>query len=138
MNDQEIFNLLIETFEKLNNYTLDPRHYSLIYLSFVWNFFAILGYQPQLYNCANCHNKLLDESNLFFSYKEGGTTCPDCGKIKKHIKVDSSIIKILRIILKQDWQTLQKIKITTTTLKQLNNISKNYYLYILSSHSFKK
>jgi len=137
-NDHKIFNLIQETFEKLNNYTLDPRRYTLIYLSFVWNFFAILGYQPQLYNCAHCHNKLLDENNLFFSYKEGGILCYNYGKIKQLNKINPDTIKILRTILNQNWNVLSKLKINIEIQKELNNISKNYYLFLLASHSFKK
>lgn len=136
-HDHEIFNLIKEIFTRLNEYSPPPTSYFLQanYLYFVWNFFAILGYNPQLENCAHCHNRL-DENNLFFSYKEGGALCPACVGVSK--KINSDIIKIIRIILKKDWQTLQKLKINNEAQKLLNNISKNYYLYLLSLHSFKK
>ncbi len=144
-HDHEIFNLLIETFEKLNLHTLNPKYYTLIYLSFVWNFFAILGYEPELSNCAHCHNKL-NEKELYFSNKDGGIICKNCLDEKKKIntqylstlKINSDIIKILRIIFKNDWNIISKLKINLETQKELNNISKNYYLYLLTSHSFKK
>jgi DNA repair protein RecO (recombination protein O) len=138
-HDYEIFNLLKETFEKLNNLlNYKPEKLQLIYLSFVWNFFAVLGYTPQLSNCAHCHNKL-DEKKIYFSNKDGGTICQNCAKINKESKiVASEIIKILRIIIKNDWNMLLKLRIDIITQKELNNISKNYYLYLLASHSFKK
>ena len=41
--DEDIWNLLTEVFEKVNSY-------SLIYYYFVWNLLSILGYQVDLYH----------------------------------------------------------------------------------------
>ncbi len=154
-HDHEIFALIIETFKKLNTYNLPATSYNLIFIYFLWNFFAILGYTPELSNCAHCHGKL-NEKELYFSNKDGGVVCKDChatntldsrisaqggpasGWRGNDTAVDSDVIKILRIILANKWETLLKLKINLSTQKELNNISKNYYLYLLSSYSFKK
>ncbi|OGZ80202.1 MAG: DNA repair protein RecO [Candidatus Staskawiczbacteria bacterium RIFOXYB2_FULL_32_9] len=186
-HDHEIFNLINETFEKLNQLSCRrhcdgiaipeaiqskgtnsrlPRspnelahndgkiRSQLLYLSFAWNFFAILGYKPQIINCAHCHSKL-NEKELYFSNKDGGVICKNCyvpntldSRFSPHfageagrgndIVINSDIIKILRIIFKNDWEILLKLKINLETQKQLNQISKNYYLYLLSNHKFSK
>lgn len=133
-HDHEIYNLIVDTFEKLSACSLQTNHYQLVFIYFLWNFFSVLGYAPQLSNCAHCHNKL-DEKELYFSNKDGGTVCRNC---KNDITVNSDIIKILRIILKKDFDTFIKLKINLNTQKELAGISKNYYLYLLSTHSFKK
>ena len=51
--DEEIWQLLTETFEKLNKDKLE-----IIYYYFLWNLLSILGYQTELYQCLICQKKL--------------------------------------------------------------------------------
>jgi DNA repair protein RecO (recombination protein O) len=137
-HDKEIFNLLIEIFEKLEN-TSQVKELEILYVYFLWNFLAILGYSPEVSRCVNCRGNL-NEKELYFSFKEGGLMCKSCLEVKKNniIKISSGAVKILRIILKKDWQTLLKLKINSEEQKFLNNISKNYYLYLLPGTLFSK
>ena len=52
-------------------------------------------------------------------------------------KVNSDIVKILRLIFKKDWQILSKLKVDSFSQNLFKEISDNYYCYILSSYSFK-
>ena len=65
--DEDIWSLFAEVFDKLNNYKLLTTNYSLIYYYFLWNLFSILGYQIDLYHCANCQKKLIPEKLYFDS-----------------------------------------------------------------------
>ena len=167
--DENIFNLINETFIKLNNYQFSfdasgriPRrvlsNYQLLYYYFLWNVLSLLGYRPEVEKCASCHEKLIPY-NISFSSKEGGIICKKCltsgfkqkiypvksapqsGAVSREAgqfnRVNSDIVKILRIILSKDWQTLSKLKIEPSSQKLFEEISEGYYLYILSSHSFK-
>lgn len=134
--DEGIFNLINETFEKLNNYSLSTTNCSLIYYYFFWNFFSQLGYMPELQNCAKCSQKMIPY-NLYFSNKEGGIVCKKCLVADEKVqKINSDTVKILRLIFKKDWQTLSRLKIGPLSQNLLSQISDNYYLYMLSSHSF--
>jgi len=138
--DENIWNLIIETFTLLNRPEVTPRQggdltkytrSSLIYYYFLWNFFSTLGYQPELYQCSLCWKKLKPD-NLYFSSKDGGVICQACSKSEKEAKkINSSVIKVLRIIFKKDSQTLSKLKIEPVLEKSLKDISENYYLYLL-------
>ena len=140
--DESLWNLLNETFQKLNTSGtrragVKPITYNLIYHYFLWNLLSILGYQHELYNCAICQKKLIPEK-LYFSSKEGGIICQSCfKKIKlgkpsqilqnktwagKEVKPET--VKILRIILEKNWLTLSKLKIEKDFLKELASISK--------------
>lgn len=124
--DEEIWQLLMEVFQELNNYTLYSKSYILIYHYFFWNLISILGYKPELYQCAICQKRLKPEK-LYFSEKEGGIICQDCFKsVKSAVGVKPEIIKILRIILDRDWKILSKLKIGDEYLKSLDTISQNY------------
>jgi len=128
--DENLWNLLNETFQKLNTYNLKPIAYNLIYYYFLWNLLSILGYRPELYQCALCQKKLgypQGPEKLYFSSKEGGIICPVCSqKIKTKKELTPETIKTLRIILKKDWGTLLKLKIEAEYLKELFFISKDY------------
>jgi len=143
--DKEIFNLVNEAFVKLNNCTLGNKPCTLIYYYFLWNLLSTLGYRSEVYECAGCHKKLIPY-DLYFSSKEGGVICGECEKNKDILheslpngprKVNSDIVKILRLFLKNDWQTLSKLKIEVVSQNLLKNISDNYYAYILSSGGIK-
>ena len=95
--DKEIWELLLETFNKLNTkYKIQDTRY-IIYYYFLWNLFSILGYQPEL-----TKNTL-------------------SGK-----KIDTDIIKILKLIFKKDWQILSRLKIEPLHLKLLKDVSEWY------------
>lgn len=95
--DEHIWQLLVETFERLNSSQFTTSNLQLLYYYFFWNLVSLLGYWPEL--------------------KVGLI----CGK-----KINVDIFKILKLILKKDWQTLSKLKITAYHLKFLNNLSEWY------------
>ncbi len=126
--DEKIWNLLNKTLEELNHRQLLPARYLLLYYYFLWNFLIILGYKPELYNCCLCRKKLILE-RLHFSNEEGGIICKKCFKTfnKSFIEICPETIKILRFILKQNWQTFKRLNIKEKNKKELKTIS-NYFL----------
>ena len=131
--DEKIWQLLIETFQWLNSLNLKSTICNLQYYYFLWNFLSILGYQPELYNCSLCQKKLVPEK-LYFSQREGGTICDNCfKKVKDAKKTEPEVIKILRILLKKDWDILSRLKIENSYKKSLKNISEGFLSYILST-----
>lgn len=129
--EKKIWQLLNEVFERLNNLKFKIYDLRLIYYYFLWNLLSILGYQLELYYCSLCQKKLIPE-DIFFGIKEGGLICNQCQKSIKSLKqIDANTVKIIRIILKNDWPTLEKLKVENKYLKQLSTISKYYLSEIL-------
>jgi len=125
--DEKLWQLLAEVFEKLNTLHLRSSTLHLVYHYFLWNLLSILGYQPELYNCSLCQKKVAPEK-LYFGLKEGGIICQNCFKSAKQAsQIKPEIIKILRLILKQDWPTLSKLKIEAKYLKELSFVSQDYF-----------
>lgn len=145
--EKEIFDLLNEVFKKLNDKNFRKTNYNLIYYYFLWNILSLLGYRSEVKKCVNCRQKLIPY-NLYFSGKEGGVVCGKCTKqiinnqknypvklvskydtlsnyVGQFNRVNSDIIKILRIILLKDWQVLSKLKVEPSSQKILSDISKN-------------
>ena len=132
--DEGIFNLLNETLTRLNSQT-SP---SLIYHHFFWNFFSTLGYRPEIYKCAACREKL-NPYSIYFSNKEGGVICKNClSSDREAKKINSDVVKVIRLFLKNDWQVISKLKIDKLSQELLEKVSRDYNLYMLSSYSFNK
>ncbi len=131
--DENIWNLIIETFERFDNSNLKiEKRLSIIYYYFLWNFYSLLGYQPEVQKCVACQGKL-NPYAIYFSNKEGGVICGSCSKADNvSQKINSDIAKILRLILKKDWQIVSRLKIKDSSQKLLKEISDNYNSYILS------
>lgn len=130
--DEKIWDLLTETFKKLNDKSFPLAGYQLIYYYFLWNFLSILGYQPELYNCSLCQKKISPE-NIYFGPKEGGIICQNCSQeIKSKKEIKPEIIKIIRIILQKNWSILSRLKIDKEYEKSLESISKIYLNHILA------
>jgi len=127
--DKEIWQLLSETFEKLNKEKI-----GIIYYYFLWNFFSILGYQPELYRCSRCQEKLVP-SIFYFGLDLGGVVCHRCvEEPKKSQAVSQDVIKVLRLLLKRDWRVLSRLKIEANSQKLLKKISENYLSEILDKN----
>lgn len=95
--DKEIWNLLIETFSKLNLPNFRNDKVKIIYYYFFWNLVSLLGYQPQIENFTIARRP-----------------------------VNNDIVKIIKVILKKDWQILPRLKLEPIHLKLLDNISQWY------------
>jgi DNA repair protein RecO (recombination protein O) len=95
--DPKIWDLLNEVFRKLNDYTLKPVRYPFIYYYFFWNLVSLLGYQPQIKRCAI----------------QGRET-------------DCDVVKIIKVIFRNDWKTLSRLKVEYRHLELLKKVSKWY------------
>jgi DNA repair protein RecO (recombination protein O) len=134
--DSRIFELLKDIFYELNNFRNNTL-VKVIFYYFVWNFLSIIGYKPEVEKCGVCHEKL-NPYYIYFSLKVGGILCKKCAKQNfKNIKINSDIVKILRLILNKEWNILSKLKIGINSMKLFDDVTKKYYLHILSDYSFK-
>ncbi len=94
--DGRIWRLFQDVFEKLDNWK-NKESLEIIYYYFFWNLVSLLGYQPEIKSDSVC------------------------GK-----KIDADLAKILKIIIKKNWQVLASLKIIPSHLKLLKNISQWY------------
>lgn len=133
--DLKIWKLLKEIFNWLNSEKLLVSQYLLLYYFFLWNFLSILGYHPQLSNCSLCQKKIISK-NFYFSSKEGGIICPVCFKRSTDLrwikKINSEVVKIIRLIFKKDWSAVCRLKIKAANQNLLKIISNNYLNFLLT------
>ncbi len=122
-NDQEIWILLEDVLT-----SLDGSYNYLIYYYFLWKLLKILGYAPDLYHCVSCKNSLKNE-NLYFSFKEGGFFCSECNIPNNSFLTSSNTIKIIRMILKEEKETLLRLSLDAESKRLINALSQQYINY---------
>ena len=76
--NEELFNLLIETFSNLNS----KQSPLPAVLQFQFQALSISGYEPNIYTCAKCEEIVQGDS--YFSINGGGIICFNCAGDKKN------------------------------------------------------
>lgn len=135
--DEEVWQLLLITFQKLNNLQLTTYNLQLIPHYFLWNFFSLLGYSPELYSCPICLKKLLPET-FFLSPQHGGVVCWQCCKQAKEesqeflfseIMVDS--VKLIRFFIKESIEKVERLNVWEKDLQNLNKAFDTYFSFLV-------
>lgn len=136
--DDKVFNLIKEVFSILDDKNLKSEKYSLLYYYFLWNLLSLLGYHPEIQKCNVCKEKL-NPYNIYFSYKSGGILCKKClSHDTLARKINSDMVKVLKLIFNKEWAIISKLKIEIQSQKMFNEASDRYYSYILSSDIIKQ
>lgn len=127
--DDRIWELLKETFNKLNSSDEGRCDLAILYYYFFWNLLAILGYEPELYFCSICRQQLA-AGKLRLDVNDGGLVCHACfekhqfDNIPQSIKLDT--VKLLRLFLKKDRTLLDRVKITSEHKADIKRFSEIY------------
>lgn len=128
---ENIFNLFSDCLGALH-VTQNP----FILSFFEINFLSDTGFEPELYVCLNCGEKITPTDN-FFNIEGGGVACSEC---KSDLKISDETIKVLRLILEHKLDNILKINLTDKTSKELRKIIKHYFKNhhpeVLKSESF--
>ncbi len=130
--EERIFNLLKEVFKKLNSFSFKKKGELFCY--FFWNLIWILGFLPNLKECDICKKKI--KENCFFSFQRGGVICSKCKKKEKEkiFLLDFFTIKLIKLILKKNFDFLEKIKIPQKIIKECLSFSERWLNFILEKN----
>lgn len=132
--DEKTFDLLIDFFEKISLDSKTTKNHQLLFNYFFWNFLSLQGYCLEVKDCAICKGKI-NPYNIYFSAKDGGVICKDCaGKFKDIKKINSDIVKVLRLILDKEWETVSRLKIRSVSQELLKNIYENAIYAFCPAH----
>jgi len=136
--DKHLFDLIEDCFDQLNDKSINIKNYQLAFQYFFWNFISLQGYKIEVDSCALCR-KELNPCDLYFSGKTGGVVCKNCStsgvEQNGKQKINSDVVKILRLIFKKDWQTISKLKIEMCLEKEIEDISKDAFYAFCPTHS---
>jgi DNA repair protein RecO (recombination protein O) len=126
--DEEIFELLLDLFQILNDKKTISDYADMLYNSFILKLLALLGYAPQLYQCVSCNSKILANDKLKFDIVKGGILCGKCQQPfdKNALTISDNCLKILRLYINENLSKILSLKIEKDLQTESNNIINNF------------
>ena len=114
----EVFTLVVETLDRLNDVTRSPRADAAWFLMRILD---QLGYRPQLHDCPGC-GRPLPEADAWFSPLLGGVLCQACGQ---HDQAGSPLsvngLKILRLMAGEQSELYDRLRLSTELLREIED-----------------
>ena len=108
-------------------YTLSEtdKNLELVDSIFKLKILCLLGFAPRINECVNCKNK---ENIKYFSIKDNGFKCENCGKLDKGaISVSESTISAIKYIVLAPPKKLYSFNLKDESLEELKIIAKLYF-----------
>lgn len=122
-----LFDLLLAAFDRLgraDDLALAARYFELRLL-------ALVGYQPQLFQCVNCQTPIEPVINFFYP-GEGGVLCPRCGEGRSEaMPLSLNALKVMRFLQTRDYDTIRQLRVRLPLHAELEKIMLRYITYIL-------
>jgi DNA repair protein RecO len=120
--NKELFEGLIFYLELLEKKSVDDAKIRIVELGILWKIIYWLGFQPQIFHCFNCSEKLQEQS-FYQMILPSGIVCNKCLRSNRinshHQKISKEILKILRIYNQKEVKISSKLKLSS---KQCNEI----------------
>jgi DNA repair protein RecO len=126
--DKNLYNLLCDFFNILNKLSVKPEKSQLLLHFFILKFLVILGFQPELYKCID-DNKPIKPGENCFNLSKGGLVCGQCPRDKYHLTISDNTIKILRLVINDNFEKLNKLNTNNKTENETKNIIRTFYQY---------
>jgi len=91
----------------------------------------LLGFRPQLFECANCKNEI-QAQDQFFSAALGGAICPRCGQGLPGLwRISQEALKYLRHFQRSEYRTAMRARPDEATQKEIETLMQGYFQYLL-------
>ena len=125
--NQQLYRLLKETLSRIdteNDLNLPVRYFEIQLLD-------LLGYRPELTNCANCES-LIEAEDQYFSISMGGVLCPHCGpKFPDASQIAVNTLKYMRHFQRSSFTEAARVQLTPELNHNLEQLIQRYFLYFL-------
>lgn len=126
--NEKIYHLILFYLDQIENNSYQETKSLKIKLAILWKIIYWMGYQPGVFRCFNCSEKITEEESYSF-FVPYGVSCKACLKTKKdihaqEIKIDKNSLKMLRLFLKQSVNQTSKISLSIESLKRIERTVK--------------
>jgi DNA repair protein RecO (recombination protein O) len=122
-----LFELLKDAFGWLcdaSDLQLVARYYELHLL-------GLAGYQPQLFVCGGCKERLEPEVN-YLSAADGGVFCRRCGYDRPGTtEISVNALKVLRFLQTREWETCRLLRLSPSSHAEVEWLMNGYITYHL-------
>jgi DNA repair protein RecO (recombination protein O) len=125
--NRALYKLLADTLERLSarpDPTLVVHYYEIRLLD-------LLGFRPQLFNCARCE-KEIQAQDQYFSAEVGGVLCPSCGSGMPGARpVSLAALKYMRHLQRNSFAEAARATIPAQTNREMEILIQHYLTYLL-------
>jgi DNA repair protein RecO (recombination protein O) len=122
-----MYRLLTDTLSRLcaeTDFSLVIRYYEVRLLD-------LLGFRPQLFQCAQCGNEILPEDQ-YFSAAQGGALCPSCGVNAPGARpISMQALKYFRHFQRSSYAEAKRASPTSTHYREMEVLIQYYLTYFL-------
>ncbi len=122
-----LYKLLADTLERLSQgqeTNLALRYYEIRLLD-------LLGYRPQLYQCARCGEEIRP-ADQYFSAELGGALCPNCGPGYPGARpVSMQALKYIRHLQRSNFTEASRAQISADVNREMELLVQHYLTYLL-------
>lgn len=128
--NQVVFDLMVSTLQRIDQAktATEARKFQT---SFQIKLLTEVGYLPQLYNCANCREKLQEERN-FLSPNNGGLVDSGCNRETILSRpIEPEIVKALRFLNNQAFSEVVKLELQSKLLREASSLLNYYTVFFL-------
>lgn len=127
----DVFDLVVTTLGQLNAPDRSPRADGAWFLMRILD---LLGYQPQLHDCAAC-GRGLPPASAWFSPLLGGALCAECGA---HGQAGSPLsmngLKVLRLMAAGNGELFDRLRLSEDVLSEIEHALEAQLEYHLDRH----
>ena len=134
--NRAIYRLLVDTLARLNLCGIDDpgiERYEpdLIVRYYEIRLLDLVGFRPQLFNCANCGEEIKAQDQ-FFSAEAGGVLCPKCGgKTTAARPVSMQALKYMRHFQRSSFGQAARARANLITHREMESLMQYYLTYLL-------
>ncbi len=122
-----LFRLLANTLSRLEN----QSNTETVVHFFEVRLLDLLGFRPQLFECVECGNEII-EQDQYFSPLLGGVLCPKCGNFRGEAwQVEKDVLRYFRHLQRSKWGQLAVIVIPSSIESKLADLVTKYFTYLL-------
>lgn len=122
--NQNTYRILQLTLNTIYMFSESDKDLDFIYSIFKIRLLSIIGFRPIIDKCAKCYKK---EKLRYFSFKDNGFKCEDCGRIDKGaMQISDTTIKAIRYIVLADAKKIYSFDLSEENKNELKLISKIY------------
>ena len=122
--NQNTYRILQLTLNTIYMISESDKDLDFIYSIFKIRLLSIIGFRPIIDRCASCNSK---EEIRYFSFKDSGFKCEDCGRLDKGaVQVSDTTIKAIRYIVLSDAKKIYSFDLSNENKKELKLVSKIY------------
>ncbi len=125
-----LFNLLVKTFERLADATLDPQ---LVLRFYEMRLLDYTGFRPELFHCLSCGAEIQPEDQFFFP-SGGGVLCPRCGQgtdARGAIPISKDALRYLRHLQRSSFADAIRAHPLPEHAREMERILQGYLTYVL-------